>query len=339
VIVVVISVMLAETIAWAMCELRCREKRLAVLAATDPLTELFNRSAFRSRLTECCRRREHLMLAFVDLNGFKDINDTYGHQAGDAVLTEVARRLRTITREKDVLGRFGGDEFVVLFRSPDLDEHALVERIRQVLALPWPMIAPAAVTASVGVVEDRAGARAPDDLLREADTAMYARKHGTTAESAPEMMASRSLSYYRAAMDGLGGTFAVLRAIHGDQQTDWQVIEANGPVRAYYESNCGEQIGLRLSAADRYSDYSPMREIYTRALETGRPQRTRITLNRPETFCESRRLIVVPIDGDVVVAMTFGISTDATTDSNVVNRDQYNATTSVSALSTATNGR
>ena len=209
VIVIAISVMLAETIAWAMRELRSREERLAVLATADPLTGLLNRSAFRSRLEECCRRREHLILAFVDLNGFKDINDTFGHQTGDAILTEVARRLRKIVRDGDILGRFGGDEFVVLFRSPhvNVDERALVDRIREELAHPWSLIAPNSVTASIGIVEDRVGARTPDDLLREADTAMYARKHGMTAANTSEAMTSRSLTFYRAALDALGGTF------------------------------------------------------------------------------------------------------------------------------------
>jgi diguanylate cyclase (GGDEF)-like protein len=256
------------------------------------------------------------MLAFVDVNRFKDINDSYGHQVGDSVLVELARRLQTITREGDILARFGGDEFVVLFRAArlEVDARALIERIRRVISQPWPMIVPAAVTASVGIVEDRAGTRAPDDLLHEADTAMYARKNGTTAARTPEMMTSRSLRYYRAAMDALGGTFAVLRVIRGDDQSDWQMIEANAPVRAHYEAQCGEQVGLLLSTSDRYSDYSALRAIYMRALETGRSQRSEIALNRPDSAPESRRLIVVPVDDDVVVAMSFGISDQKATE-------------------------
>ncbi len=69
--------------------------------------------------------------------------------------------------------------------------------------------------------------------------------------------------------------------ICGDGRIDWQIIEANAPVRVYYDSTCGEQVGLRLSKSDRNSDYSAVREIYTRALETRKPQRTYIALNRP----------------------------------------------------------
>ena len=155
---------------------------------TDPLTGLSNRAALTDRLDEACRAEERVVLAFVDLNGFKDVNDTYGHQAGDAVLVEVGARLTRVARDRDVVARFGGDEFVVLFRDvpPEVRPNALVERIRIALDEPWPGLGATAVTASVGVVDNRDGNAGPEELIRIADTAMYSRKHGTESGESPQ---------------------------------------------------------------------------------------------------------------------------------------------------------
>lgn len=98
VLVIVVSTGVAETIAWAMCELRSREQLLAIQATTDSLTGLLNRAAFTERLEDSCARGERLMLAFVDLNGFRDVNDTFGHHVGDEVLVEMGRRLCRVAR-------------------------------------------------------------------------------------------------------------------------------------------------------------------------------------------------------------------------------------------------
>ncbi len=94
-------------------------KQMEDLAATDSLTGLANRRCFLDRLTSelahCRRTGRHLSVAMVDLNGFKAINDTYGHAAGDAVLVGVAKRLARSARASDLAARFGGDEFVLLF--------------------------------------------------------------------------------------------------------------------------------------------------------------------------------------------------------------------------------
>ena len=99
-LVILVSTVVAETIAWAMCELRRREE-----SACRPglhrtlLTGLLNRTAFGEQLEESCAKHEHLMLAFVDLNEFKDVNDSFGHHVGDEVLAELAERLQRVARD------------------------------------------------------------------------------------------------------------------------------------------------------------------------------------------------------------------------------------------------
>ena len=94
------------------------------------------------------------------------------------------------------------------------------------------MIAPNAISASVGVVDDHDGTRSPEDLLREADKAMYARKHGMSSAGSMTTMTSRALAHHRLAMDGMQGTFVVLRAIREDGEiVDFEVVEANAIVR------------------------------------------------------------------------------------------------------------
>ena len=208
-LVIAVSTAVAETIAWAMHELGRREEQLATQAMTDPLTGLLNRTAFTDSLTDACRSAERVVLAFVDLNGFKDVNDTFGHQSGDTVLVEVGERLLRVARTRDVVGRFGGDEFVMLFRGipPGVRPDSLVDRIRAVLAEPWPDLGTTRVTASVGVVDSADGNSDPEELIRAADTAMYSRKHGPDSGDSPKLMTSRALAHHRAAMDGLGGGF------------------------------------------------------------------------------------------------------------------------------------
>ncbi|MGA3146548.1 MAG: EAL domain-containing protein, partial [Acidimicrobiales bacterium] len=127
---------------------------------------------------------------FLDLDNFKDINDTLGHEAGDQLLADVAARLTSALREGDTVGRLGGDEFIVLIEGASLaaGSDVVAERIRDVLAPPFSISAsdvPFQVTASIGIAEgDRAH---PGELLRDADIALYrakaAGKHCTVAFS------------------------------------------------------------------------------------------------------------------------------------------------------------
>ncbi|HEX7598160.1 MAG TPA: GGDEF domain-containing protein, partial [Polyangia bacterium] len=152
------------------------------LAVTDPLTGLFNRRYLSDRIREeFARMRRHprsLSLVLVDLDGFKQVNDRYGHEAGDQVLVTVAQRLRRGLREVDIVARFGGDEFVVLLPETDATQALLVSgRIHHNLS-GQPIEEHGIVGASFGVATtDDEGAKVDqDELLRRADHALLCAK-------------------------------------------------------------------------------------------------------------------------------------------------------------------
>jgi diguanylate cyclase (GGDEF)-like protein len=158
---------------------------LSRLALHDPLTGLPNRTLLEDRLAMAVagQRRSGSVLAvlFCDLDKFKLINDTVGHEAGDAVLVVIAERLRRAVRATDTVSRLGGDEFVVL--CPDLKgEDELIEVVERLLALISEPMEVAGhqvvVSCSVGVSVVRSGAAPTSlaDLVREADAAMYRAK-------------------------------------------------------------------------------------------------------------------------------------------------------------------
>lgn len=160
-------------------------EQLAHAADHDALTGLPNRSLLQSRLEQAIargqRRQERFALLFLDLDRFKEVNDTLGHAAGDALLVEAARRLCVAVREEDTVARLGGDEFVVLLEGPIETRHVqqLNEKIAQVLREPYRLGAQwAVVAASIGV------SLYPDDggdaetLIGCADAAMYRAKRG-----------------------------------------------------------------------------------------------------------------------------------------------------------------
>jgi diguanylate cyclase (GGDEF)-like protein/PAS domain S-box-containing protein len=159
------------------------EDRLAHAALHDALTGLPNRTLILNRaeqmLARARRQHTHVAALFLDLDNFKDINDTLGHEAGDQLLTEVAARMAGALREGETVGRLGGDEFVVLVEGASLAAGAEVvaERIVDVLGAPFSIPAsdvPLEVTASIGIAEgDRA---ITGELLRDADIALYQAK-------------------------------------------------------------------------------------------------------------------------------------------------------------------
>jgi diguanylate cyclase (GGDEF)-like protein len=151
-------------------------------ARHDVLTGLANRILVVEQLTamrSAAQRHGGIVaVLFIDLDDFKDVNDTYGHQVGDRLLMGVAQRLRDAARTHDVVGRLGGDEFVVAATLPSADHlHALTSRIIEALEEPFLLtIGPAVrVRGSVGVATDD-GTRTSDELLRLADRAMYTAK-------------------------------------------------------------------------------------------------------------------------------------------------------------------
>nr|WP_322048437.1 sensor domain-containing diguanylate cyclase [Paraburkholderia sp. J67] len=159
------------------------------MATTDELTGLANRRGFKSlaeQAVRLCRGAQRpASLLYLDLNGFKPINDTYGHAEGDRALVAFATILRTALREGDVIGRMGGDEFAVLLSSTD-ESGAMtaVERIRNQLDL-FNRAAqkPYELRSSVGMAMMRDDLPSSvDDLLARADAAMYQQKRATASE-------------------------------------------------------------------------------------------------------------------------------------------------------------
>jgi len=162
--------------------LRRREAQMARLVIQDPLTNVLNARAFAERLgQELDRNRRYprpLSLMYMDLDNFKIINDTHGHQTGDAVLRLVAEATRSAVRQADVVGRLGGDEFAVLMPETDA-QLADAAAKRLIASLRNVFKGTPNVTASIGVVSCTATDASTDDLLRRADQAMYdAKKSG-----------------------------------------------------------------------------------------------------------------------------------------------------------------
>lgn len=181
------------------------ELALAHAALHDPLTGLPNRRLVVDRLEQATAetsRGGRVAVLFLDLDGFKAVNDAHGHAAGDAVLVETAARITAALRPGDTVGRMGGDEFVVLLR-PGPDEpveqlaRRLAGRLRSSLAEPVEHLGQQhRVTASVGLAYATAGDD-PDRVLRDADTAMYSAKTGgkdRIAEFDPDRLAERALA-------------------------------------------------------------------------------------------------------------------------------------------------
>jgi diguanylate cyclase (GGDEF)-like protein len=159
------------------------EDELRQLATTDYLTGALNRRAFeltfRSELERSRRHDLPLSLILIDLDRFKSINDTHGHQAGDIVLKEVGDRLQVSLRDSDLLGRLGGEEFGILLPNTSIQNAIeMADRMRRVIAATSFDIGPAGltVTASAGVTCVRDGQDEVGAMTKRADDALYAAK-------------------------------------------------------------------------------------------------------------------------------------------------------------------
>lgn len=157
------------------------EEQLLRASEQDPLTQLTNRAGFERQLDEQLQRhRGNLVLLFIDLDGFKPINDQLGHKMGDEVLVELARRFQRVMRDSDLVARIGGDEFCVLALASEPDVHAeviankLLQAARQTIDLE---AGPVTVGASIGIAIP-GPATTGGELVEEADKAMYSAKEG-----------------------------------------------------------------------------------------------------------------------------------------------------------------
>ncbi len=164
-------------------ELKRVERQLRILAEYDTLTGLLNRNRFKVRLSEAISRSERnddtLALLYLDIDHFKSINDSLGHQAGDEVLKEFARRLTRCIRQTDKLTRLAGDEFVIVLEGMHGTEETSIvaKKIIAAMASPFSLVGQERlVSTSIGVVIRRKGELDGDSLVRRADEALYVAK-------------------------------------------------------------------------------------------------------------------------------------------------------------------
>ncbi|MHB1285634.1 MAG: diguanylate cyclase domain-containing protein [Leptospirales bacterium] len=160
--------------------------RLEYGSTHDCLTHLYNRAFFTENLQtaiySAVRDQHGLAIFLIDLDGFKQVNDRLGHQVGDAVLVEVARRFGHISRESDILARLGGDEFVLMFHSPEGEQDLpsmvlMAERLLSIFSMPiLPELEEIPLGASIGIAVFPSGGTNPDALLKSADQALYLAK-------------------------------------------------------------------------------------------------------------------------------------------------------------------
>jgi diguanylate cyclase (GGDEF)-like protein/PAS domain S-box-containing protein len=163
-------------------ERKLAEHRIEQLAFYDPLTGLPNRALFLDRLQQALasgkRHGQRLALLFLDLDRFKEINDTQGHAIGDRALVEAARRLQATVRGEETLARLGGDEFVVIAMGAGQSAAALIaERLQKALSEPLAINGRVfTLKASIGIAIFPEDGRTPEELLKHADIAMYRAK-------------------------------------------------------------------------------------------------------------------------------------------------------------------
>ena len=175
------------------------EERLVMQAFHDDLTGLANRALFKDRVEHALSRRSQgrrlVGLLFLDLDRFKTVNDSLGHNVGDGLLVAIAGRLHTVLRPEDTIARLGGDEFAILVDDLNAPEEVLLLAERVLAAFDWPFRfdeREITIRCSVGVVLAAGGHRTADDLLRDADVAMYRAKvsgRGSYALFEPSMQA------------------------------------------------------------------------------------------------------------------------------------------------------
>lgn len=160
-----------------------QEEQVAWHATHDPLTSLPNRSLLEDRLEQAFlfsrRYKRSLAIMFIDLDGFKPVNDSMGHSVGDALLKAVAERLQTAIRDGDTLSRFGGDEFVIVLPNAgsEADINEIAERFLFTIAEPYKVVGKElTLTASIGIAIGNDDLTDPRVLIQQADMAMYKAK-------------------------------------------------------------------------------------------------------------------------------------------------------------------
>lgn len=177
------SITLASRLSKMSLEIRQRSKELEYLALHDVLTGLANRRLFVDRLTQALsdyrRTQTGFAVLFIDIDHFKRINDSLGHDTGDDLLVEVARRIKAITRSTDAIARFGGDEFIVLLEHTDNADTVITVINKMLQALQEPLFLnhkQVGISGSIGVAMAPENGLDPNMLIKYADMAMYQAK-------------------------------------------------------------------------------------------------------------------------------------------------------------------
>jgi diguanylate cyclase (GGDEF)-like protein len=185
-------------------ERKTAEERTRHVALHDGLTQLINRTAFNERLQEATMQaaidQSELALFYLDLDHFKEVNDTRGHDVGDRVLAEAAQRMRNVIRSGDTLARVGGDEFAVILPFLDRPESAIALAQRLIAALDKPFLiddGASKIGVSIGIALFPEHGATIDDLLRHADEALYDAKR--SGRSTYRVSEARAPSHSRVA--------------------------------------------------------------------------------------------------------------------------------------------
>jgi diguanylate cyclase (GGDEF)-like protein len=163
-------------------ELKFLRKKLLSTSFKDPLTGVYNRESFLNVLEikiDVSSEENQMALLFIDLNKFKQVNDTYGHQYGDLVLSKAANRIKKILRSNDMIGRYGGDEFLILLeRINEETAKAIAQKIDEALSRPYEVDEQIIdfTSASIGIAIAPQDAKKMSELIERADAAMYEAK-------------------------------------------------------------------------------------------------------------------------------------------------------------------
>ena len=207
---------------------RASEARIAYLAHHDPLTGLLNRASLLEKIEECLahayRQDAPFALLLLDLDRFKQVNDSYGHPAGDALLQQVAARLKAELRQTDVIARLGGDEFAIIQpaeREPQIAASALATRVIEVFARPFTLDrSEVSVGTSIGIAISEEHISSAGRLMKMADLALYHTKaHGRNSFSFFEPSLEEAANVRNALETDLRHAVA-----HGDFKLHYQPI-------------------------------------------------------------------------------------------------------------------
>jgi diguanylate cyclase len=158
------------------------KRRLSALSRTDSLTGLLNHGSWKDLLQlkfqTCQQQHCQAVIALIDIDHFKAINDTYGHVVGDCVLSQLSNELKLGLREDDLAGRYGGDEFCLILPNTNLEQASLaMERLRErVGSYRNPQLPELRISLSIGLASCREGLADAQDWLNEADKALYTAK-------------------------------------------------------------------------------------------------------------------------------------------------------------------